>query len=103
MKSIITTVIATLFISLPVTVFAEGGYRWEKNAEKSAMSHKMSMDSHMGHASSGHGSMMKNSEHGSMMNRVGHGSTMKESSGMGSGHAKSDKNMKQEHEVTNKK
>jgi len=103
MKSIIPAVIATLFISLPVTVFAEGGYRWEKNAEKREMSHKMSMDSHMSHAKSGHSSMMKESEHGSMMNGVGHGSMMKESSGMGSAHAKSEKNMKTEHEVTNKK
>jgi len=58
MKTIITTVIATLFISLPVTVFAEGGYHWEKKAEQKEMSHKMSMDSHMSHSASGHGSMM---------------------------------------------
>jgi len=96
MKSIITTVIATLFILLPVTVFAEGGYNWEKNAEKREMSHKMNMSSHMDHSNSGHGSMMKDSKHGSVMKR---------SSGMGNGHAqnhgsshaKNAENMKSKH------
>ena len=89
MKSIITAVIATLFISLPVTVFAEGGYHWEKNAEKREMPHKMNMNGHMDHANSEHGSMMKGS------------------SGMESAHAKSHskdmKNMKPKHEGKDKK
>jgi hypothetical protein len=87
MKSIVTTVIATLFISLPVTVFAEGGSRWEKNAEKREIAHKMSMDDHMNHANSGHGSMMKES------------SDMKNphTKGCDNSHSKQAKKMKPEH------
>jgi len=75
MKSIITMVITTFFISLSATVFAEGGYRWEKNAEKREMSHKMSMNSHMEHSSSEHGSMMKGSSSMGSNHVQSHGSS----------------------------
>jgi len=97
MKSIITTVIATLFISLPVTVFAEGGYQWEKNAAKREMSHKMdmdmNMDGHMGHANSEHGSMMKGSSGMKSTHAKGHENS----------HSKAVNNMKQEHHSKDKK
>jgi len=93
MKSIITTVIATLFISLPVTVFAEGGYHWEKHAEKREMAHKMSMNSHMGHANSEHGSMMKEASGMKSAHAKGHDNS----------HSKQAKKMKPEHEGKDKK
>ena len=67
----ITTIIATIAISLPLTVFAEGGYLWEKNNLNKPVVLKTSVAKKMGHTAAQHKFMMTESSNPSDNNQVG--------------------------------